>query len=137
MKKTLLLWPAMLCVCLSAAAQDVQRVERLDRLVRKKFFNISHVYDKIKPADSGLCIGDIVDETSGIADGKDTGPKNNWGVPVTRGRTYMFHRKPVARMSGFGLDLSFLYLAYSNYTGGRFRRSRLGRREVECICIYG
>lgn len=116
MKKFLLLVSVMLCVSLSAAAQDVQRVERLDRLVRKKFFNISYVSDKIKPTDGSLDLGDIMDETSGIVDGKNEGLKNNWGLSITRGRTYMLHKKPIARLLSIGLDVSFCDLTYSNYT---------------------
>lgn len=116
MKKFLLLVSVMLCVSLSAAAQDVQRVERLDRLVRKKFFNISYVSDKIKPTDGSLDLGDIMDETSGIVDGKNEGLKNNWGLSITRGRTYMLHMKPIARLLSIGLDVSFCDLTYSNYT---------------------
>lgn len=71
MKKFLLLVSVMLCVCFSAAAQDDSGVDRPDKMVRKKFFNISYVADKIKPTDGSLDLGDIMDETSGIVDGKN------------------------------------------------------------------
>lgn len=116
MKKSLLLVSAMLCVCFSAAAQDDSGVDRPDKMVRKKFFNISYVADKIKPTDGSLDLGDIMDETSGIVDGKNEGLKNNWGLSLTRGRTYMLHKKPIARLLSIGLDVSFCDLTYSNYT---------------------
>ncbi len=116
MKKFLLLAVIMSCVSLSAAAQDDWNLCYPEKMVRKKFFNISYVYEKLRPTDSSLGLDDVFDETTDIADGKIEGLKNNWGVSITRGRTYMFHKKPIARLLSIGLDLSFCDLTYSNYT---------------------
>ena len=84
--------------------------------VRSKFFNINYVYEKIKPTDSSFGLGDISDEVGGIANDKVEGLKNNGGISLTRGRSYMLHKKPIARLISIGLDASFFDVTYSNYT---------------------
>ena len=72
--------------------------------IRKKFFNISYVQEKLQfPVFDNL-------------DAQNFELKNDWGVSITRGRTYMLHRKPIGRVLSFGLDVSFLDLSYSMYS---------------------
>lgn len=109
---------AALCACMSAAAQEYNDffTFRPDKKVRKNVINISYLSDKIELSDKGVNLGDIFDEAAGIARGTNVGARSNWGVSLTYVHTYMLHRKPIARMLGFGLDVSFADVSYANYT---------------------
>lgn len=108
----------VLCTAATAAAQEYNDffTFRPDKKVRKNSLNISYVSDKISPTDKNLSLGDVAGETGDIIDGAVDGVKNNWGVSLTYVHTYMLHRKPIARMLGFGLDVSFADVSYANYT---------------------
>lgn len=112
MKKILLLL-AFAGIGLSVSAQESADEPKK---VRSKFFNINYVYEKIKPTDSSFDFSDIGDEVGGIANDKIEGLKNNWGISLTRGRSYMLHKKPIARLISIGIDASFFDVTYSNYT---------------------
>ena len=118
MKKILFLALVALCACMSAAAQEYNDffTFRPDKKVRKNVINISYLSDKIELSDKGVNLGDIFDEAAGIARGTNVGARSNWGVSLTYVHTYMLHRKPIARMLGFGLDVSFADVSYANYT---------------------
>lgn len=88
----------MSCFALTAAAQDETAEAENVKNVRKKFFNISYLSDKIKFSEGNI------------------GIKNNWGISLTRGRSYMLHKKPIARLISIGIDASFFDVSYSNYT---------------------
>lgn len=102
----------MSCFALTAAAQEETAEAENMKNVRKKFFNISYLSDKIKVGD--FSFNDIFDETQDIADSKNIGLKNNWGVSLTRGRSYMLHKKPIARLISIGIDASFFDVSYAN-----------------------
>ena len=96
-----------------------EKEERPDKVVRKKFFNFSYLYDKISLSDKEFSLSDlgaVVDETEAIANDQVAGIRNNYGFSLTRGRTYAFHQKPIARLVTIGLDAVFFDVAYSNYT---------------------
>lgn len=114
------------------------------KVIRKRFFNISYLSDKIKPVSGEFNfgnVGDIGEEIGNIANGNLKGIKNNWGISLTRGRTYALHAKPIARLITIGIDASFFDLSYSNYTlgwdyeesfdgkGGRAEASKLHKME--------
>lgn len=115
MKKLLLLL-LLAGFALPASAQTSQT--DTPKPIRKRFFNISYISDKIKLADSDLDLGALGDEIGDIASDDIQGIKNNWGVAITRGRTYALHAKPLARIITIGIDASFFDLSYSNYSIG-------------------
>lgn len=115
MKKVVLLF-VLLCVGFAASAQEAEETAKPTKQVRKKFFNISYVSDKIKISDGSFSLGDVVDEVGGIANDKNSGVKNNWGISLTRGRSYMLHKKPIARLISIGIDASFFDVTYSKYS---------------------
>lgn len=106
----------MSCFALTAAAQDETAEAENVKNVRKKFFNISYLSDKIKVGDFSFNFNEISDEIQDIADSKNIGLKNNWGISLTRGRSYMLHKKPIARLISIGIDASFFDVSYANYT---------------------
>ncbi len=106
----------MSCFALSAAAQTETAEAENVKNVRKKFFNISYLSDKIKVGDFSFDFNEISDEIQDIADSKNIGLKNNWGISLTRGRSYMLHKKPIARLISIGIDASFFDVSYANYT---------------------
>lgn len=113
MKKTILLL-LLACFGMTAMAQESGSV-RETKKVRKKFFNISYVSDKIKISDGSFSLNDAFDEVGGIANDKNEGIKNNWGISIMRGRSYMLHKRPIARILSFGIDASFFDVNYSNF----------------------
>lgn len=88
------------------------------KVIRKKFFNISYISDKIKPSVKDLELGDLGDEIENIINDDIKGLRNNWGIALTSGRTYSLHGKPIARLVTIGIDASFFDLSYSNYSVG-------------------
>lgn len=98
----------MSCFALTAAAQDETAEAENVKNVRKKFFNISYLSDKIKFSEGNIGLNNAFDEVEGIANDKNIGIKNNWGISLTRGRSYMLHKKPIARLISIGIDASFL-----------------------------
>ena len=103
------------CFALAASAQEGEATDvKTTKNIRKKFFNISYLSEKFK--EGGISFGDMFDEAGDIANDNTSGLKNNWGVSLTRGRTYGLHRKPIARLITIGIDASFFDLSYSNYT---------------------
>ena len=106
----------MSCFALTAAAQDETAEAENVKNVRKKFFNISYLSDKIKFSEGNIGLNNAFDEVEGIANDKNIGIKNNWGISLTRGRSYMLHKKPIARLISIGIDASFFDVSYSNYT---------------------
>lgn len=115
MKKFALLL-VMLCIGLAASAQDEATEAKPMKKVRKRFFNISYTSDKIKLSDGDFGFGDLSDEIGGIANDKNEGFKNKWGLSIMRGRSYMLHKKPLARLISIGIDASFFDLNYSKYS---------------------
>lgn len=113
--RKLYLLSVMLCLGFSTMAQDEVQEIKPTKQVRKKFFNISYICDKIKPTDKDFSLSDSFDEIGSIANNKHSGFKNKWGVSLTRGRSYMLHKKPIARLINIGIDASFFDLSYSNY----------------------
>lgn len=112
MKKLILLFVA---TCLGVSVMAQEETAKPAKQTRKRFFNISYNYEKIKLSDGSFGFGDISDEIGGIANDKNDGIKNKWGVSMTRGRSYMLHKKPIARLISIGLDASFFDLSYSKY----------------------
>ena len=103
MKKIFLLIVFLTC-CSTSFSQETASNCQSSKYIRKKFFNISYVNEKLQfPAFDNLNAG-------------NTELKNDWGVSITRGRTYMLHRKPIGRVLSFGLDVSYLDLSYSMYS---------------------
>lgn len=103
----------------SGSCDDSGKEERPDKIVRKKFFNFSYLSDKIRLSDTDFDIRDlgaVIDETGDIVNDKVAGVRNNYGFSLTRGRTFMFHNKPIARLVSIGLDAVFFDVSYSNYT---------------------
>ena len=103
----------------SGSCDDSGKEERPDKIVRKKFFNFSYLSDKIRLSDTDFDIrdlGTVIDETGDIVNDKVAGVRNNYGFSLTRGRTFMFHNKPIARLVSIGLDAVFFDVSYSNYT---------------------
>lgn len=107
MKRFLFLAMTVLCVSASAVAQDYNDFFqfRPDKRVRKNIINICYVSDEIKLSDKDAGVG--------VA-GKSV--ESNWAVSLTYVHTYMLHKKPVGRILGVGLDVSFFDATYSNYT---------------------
>ena len=93
----------MSCFALTAAAQDETAEAENVKNVRKKFFNISYLSDKIKFSEGNIGLNNAFDEVEGIANDKNIGIKNNWGISLTRGRSYMLHKKPIARLISIGI----------------------------------
>ena len=123
----------MSCFALSAAAQTETAEAENVKNVRKKFFNISYLSDKIKFSDGNIGLNNALDEVEGIANDKNIGIKNNWGISLTRGRSYMLHKKPIARLISIGIDASFFDVSYSNYTASfnDLGASDMGLEELE------
>lgn len=120
----------MSCFALTAAAQDETAEAENVKNVRKKFFNISYLSDKIKVGDFSFSFNEISDEIQDIADSKNIGLKNNWGISLTRGRSYMLHKKPIARLISIGIDASFFDVSYANYTcDDDFKKVLLGNSD--------
>ncbi len=116
MKKLSLLL-LLTCFALAATAQETETdgtIAKPVKNVRKKFFNISYLSEKFKEGD--ISFGDMIDEAGDITNDNTSGLKNNFGVSLTRGRTYGLHKKPIARLITIGIDASFFDVAYSNYT---------------------
>ena len=98
---------------LPASAQDDD-----PKPVRKRFFNVSYISDKIKPTTGDIELGSLGEEIEDIANDNIKGLKNNWGIALTSGRTYSLHGKPLARLVTIGIDASFFDVSYSNYSVG-------------------
>lgn len=89
------------------------------KYVRKTFFNISYLSDKLRLSDENFDFSNLEgvwDEAGDIVNDNVKGVRNNYGFSLTRGHTYAFHRKPIARLVTIGLDAVFFDLSYSNYT---------------------
>ena len=96
---------------------DDDKKERPDKIVRTRFFNFSYMYDKIRLSERDFQnFSEIFDETESIVKDRITGVRNNYGFSLTRGRTYAFHKKPIARLVTIGLDAVFFDVSYSNYS---------------------
>ena len=67
---------------------------------RKKYFNIGFVNQKF---------------TTPSYYGFDQKLKSNYGVSISRGRTYFLHKKPLARMIRFGIDATWIDINFTNY----------------------
>lgn len=117
MKKLLFLLLLAGCVRPASAQTDEPKTDE-PKTVQKRFFNIGYISDKIKPTSGTFNFGDLGDEIQNIATNNVNGIKNNWGLSLTKGRTYSLHGKPLARIITIGIDASFLDLSYSNYTLG-------------------
>ncbi len=115
MKHILFFIAAILFSAGSAFAQKSDSTSlQPDKRVRKKFFNISYSSAKLSP--KGELVMEDYDGEPIPLDEKYIGMKSNWGVSIVRGRTYMFHRKPIARIINIGLDVSLLDLNYHQYS---------------------
>lgn len=123
----------MSCFALTAAAQDETAEAENVKNVRKKFFNISYLSDKIKFSDGNIGLNNVIEEVEETANNKNIGIKNNWGISLTRGRSYMLHKKPIARLISIGIDASFFDVSYSNYTASfnDLGASEMGLEELE------
>ena len=115
--KKLSLFFLLSCFVFSAMAQENETeatVAKPVKNIRKKFFNISYLSEKFKEGD--ISFDGMFDEAGDVANDNTKGLKNNYGVSLTRGRTYGLHKKPIARLITIGIDASFFYVSYSNYT---------------------
>lgn len=92
MKKTLLVILAVLCG-LSAVAQDVKEIKKR----RPKYVNLGYVYQQDMTLESGEVI------------------KPKFGATINRGRTYYFHKKPIARFLNIGIDATWIDVNYAMY----------------------
>ena len=117
----LLLFVSVPCIYASNTGTDDLSDEngKPDKVVRKKFFNFSYLSDKIRLSDGNFDLrdlGGVFDEAGDIVNDNVAGVRNNYGFSLTRGRTFMFHNKPIARLVSIGLDAVFFDVSYSNYT---------------------
>lgn len=104
----------LIAIMIGSSALAQGEFEIQTKNVRKKFFNISYISDKVKLGD--LDLGGVLDEAGSVMHDNTEGIKNNWGISLTRGRSYMLHKKPIARLISIGIDASFFDVSYSNYT---------------------
>lgn len=70
----------MSCFALTAAAQDETAEAENVKNVRKKFFNISYLSDKIKFSEGNIGLNNAFDEVEGIANDKRTSASRTTGV---------------------------------------------------------
>ncbi|WP_290539772.1 hypothetical protein [Alistipes sp.] len=115
MKQILFFIAAILFSTGSAFAQKSDSTSlQPDKRVRKKFFNISYVSTEMSPK-GDILMDDGMEEMITLVEA-DAKFKSDWGASIVRGRTYMFHRKPIARIINIGLDVSFLDLNYAQFS---------------------
>lgn len=84
-----------------------------DSKVCNKFFNISYVSEKLKPSNGKF---ELKDEIGNVIQNRNVGLRNDWGVSILSARTFRLHKKPLAGMIRFGLDLCLADLTYAMYT---------------------
>lgn len=102
----------------SAIARD-DSAEKPEKYVRKSFFNFSYLSDKIRLSDENFDFNNLEgvwNEAGDIVNDNVKGIRNNYGFSLTRGHTYAFHNKPIARLVTIGLDAVFFDVTYSNYS---------------------
>lgn len=102
----------------SATARDDDS-EKSEKYVRKSFFNFSYLSDKIRLSDENFNFNNLEgvwNEAGDIVNDNVKGIRNNYGFSLTRGHTYAFHKKPIARLVTIGLDAVFFDVSYSNYS---------------------
>lgn len=89
------------------------------KYVRKSFFNFSYLSDKLRLSDENFDFENLEgvwDEAGDVINDNVKGVRNNYGFSLTRGHTYAFHKKPIARLVTIGLDAIFFDVSYSNYS---------------------
>lgn len=89
------------------------------KYVRKSFFNFSYLSDKVRLSDENFNFENLEgvwDEAGDVLRDNVKGIRNNYGFSLTRGHTYAFHKKPIARLVTIGLDAIFFDVTYSNYS---------------------
>ncbi len=114
MKQLLLFITAILFALPSFAQESDSTTLQSDKRVRKKFFNLSYSSAKLSP--KGELVMEGYEGEPIPLDEKYIDMKSDWGVSIVRGRTYMFHRRPLARIINIGIDVSFLDLNYAQYS---------------------
>lgn len=113
----------LLLVCVSAFSSSATAKdddsEKTEKYVRKSFFNFSYLSDKIRLSDENFNFNNLEgvwNEAGDIVNDNVAGIRNNYGFSLTRGKTYAFHKKPIARLVTIGLDAVFFDVSYSNYS---------------------
>ena len=107
MKQIILICVCCMVVLLPATAQETATAQAgasaaSSPELRKKYFNIGFVNQKLKPK-------------SNYYFDTDQALKSNFGASLTVGRTYFLHKEPIARMIRFGIDATWFDLNYTNY----------------------
>lgn len=105
MKKTLLVIMAVLCG-LTVMAQNESEIKTR----RPKYFNIGYVLQQ----DVTLETGEVI--------------KPEFGATLNRGRTYFFHKKPIAKFLNIGIDATWIDLNYAMYKP--FTETTLHQAEI-------
>lgn len=107
MKKTVLLLALALA---GAQVVSAQRVE-IDGVSSREMYN----HEQRSLVNTGytnlsFVVQKMVDPLTGVKS-----ETSDWGAAIAKGRTFVLHRRPIARMIYFGLDANWVDLNYAHY----------------------